>query len=88
MWVETTVARLKSGGQLVLSDTTAFGLYDQLWAGAVQEDRRSHEDDDAVPLESVFRIAKREDGTQRTGRLVEGLLEGGDVQIGLATVVR
>ncbi|MDX8463391.1 sarcosine oxidase subunit alpha family protein [Mesorhizobium humile] len=27
-WVETVVARLKSGGQLVLSDTTAFGLYD------------------------------------------------------------
>ncbi|AZO13382.1 sarcosine oxidase subunit alpha family protein [Mesorhizobium sp. M2A.F.Ca.ET.043.05.1.1] len=27
-WVEMTVARLKGGGQLVLSDTTAFGLYD------------------------------------------------------------
>ncbi|MDX8533930.1 sarcosine oxidase subunit alpha family protein [Mesorhizobium sp. VK25A] len=27
-WVEATVAGLKSGGQLVLSDTTAFGLYD------------------------------------------------------------
>ncbi|MDG4874057.1 sarcosine oxidase subunit alpha family protein [Mesorhizobium sp. WSM4935] len=27
-WVEATVARLKSGGQLVLSETTAFGLYD------------------------------------------------------------
>lgn len=27
-WVDATVARLKSGGQLVLSDTTAFGLYD------------------------------------------------------------
>ncbi|CDX32467.1 Sarcosine oxidase, alpha subunit family [Mesorhizobium sp. ORS 3359] len=27
-WVEATVARLKGGGQLVLSDTTALGLYD------------------------------------------------------------
>ncbi|CDX14026.1 Sarcosine oxidase alpha subunit [Mesorhizobium plurifarium] len=27
-WVEATVARLKGAGQLVLSDTTAFGLYD------------------------------------------------------------
>ncbi|TPJ73538.1 sarcosine oxidase subunit alpha family protein [Mesorhizobium sp. B2-7-1] len=27
-WVDATVAELKSGGQLVLSDTTAFGLYD------------------------------------------------------------
>jgi sarcosine oxidase subunit alpha len=27
-WVEAVVARLKSGGQLVLGDTTAFGLYD------------------------------------------------------------
>ncbi len=55
---------------------------------AIQEDLRSHEDDDAVPLESALRIAKRQDGAQRTGRLVEGLLEGGDVQIGLARVVR
>ncbi|RUU58672.1 sarcosine oxidase subunit alpha family protein [Mesorhizobium sp. M2C.T.Ca.TU.002.02.1.1] len=27
-WVEATVAKLKGAGQLVLSDTTAFGLYD------------------------------------------------------------
>ncbi|TPI41381.1 sarcosine oxidase subunit alpha family protein [Mesorhizobium sp. B3-1-6] len=27
-WVDATVARLKSDGQLVLRDTTAFGLYD------------------------------------------------------------
>ncbi|MGX8012284.1 sarcosine oxidase subunit alpha family protein [Mesorhizobium sp. ORM8.1] len=27
-WVEAVVAKLKSGGQLVLGDTTAFGLYD------------------------------------------------------------
>ncbi|TPL03006.1 MULTISPECIES: sarcosine oxidase subunit alpha family protein [unclassified Mesorhizobium] len=27
-WVDATVARLKSDGQLVLNDTTAFGLYD------------------------------------------------------------
>jgi len=27
-WLEATVAKLKSGGQLVLSDTTAFGLHD------------------------------------------------------------
>ncbi|WP_292127050.1 2Fe-2S iron-sulfur cluster-binding protein, partial [Mesorhizobium sp.] len=27
-WIDATVARLKSSGHLVLSDTTAFGLYD------------------------------------------------------------
>lgn len=36
VWVETTVARLKSGGQLVLSDTTAFGLYDHNLVGLNQ----------------------------------------------------
>ncbi|WP_296745280.1 sarcosine oxidase subunit alpha family protein [Mesorhizobium sp.] len=35
-WVEATFARLKDGGQLVLSDTTAFGLYDHNLVGLNQ----------------------------------------------------
>jgi len=56
--------------------------------GAIQEDLRGDEEDDAVPLEPALRVAQAQDGTQRAGCLVEGVLEGGDVQIGLAPVVR
>ena len=53
----------------------------------IQEDGGRHEEREAVPLQPALRVALAEDRAQRARRLVEGVLEGGQVQGGLAPVV-
>ena len=70
-----------------LSRTTTFSRPRWRVAGAsrramplgeveLEEDRRRHEDRDAVPLQAALRIAEHQDRAERAGRLVEDVLEG------------
>ncbi len=52
----------------------------------IQEDGGRHEQRDAVPLQPALGIALAEDRAQRARGLVEGVLEGGQVQRGFAPV--
>jgi hypothetical protein len=53
----------------------------------VQVDGWRHEDGDPVPVQSPLGVPQAKDGAQGAGRLVEGVLEGRNVEGRLATVV-